>query len=270
MFNFAVNVIGGKMISKTQYPFKVASITTVSLRLLLDLFKTNIVEIDAQSKFIQKSKPENIRSLGIRSLEEENNSFYMRYNSRTCDNLTPSNIQKILNVLDKLRIEDVAVQRFIIKIKDKKLGELCREALSEVVDFNLQSIPLVRRIPLDEDLFYATFYNDPCEKDEELKKLVHKPNNLKYFVLNLKELINEWQIRNLPAKYNKHLQLPPRLKIIDIRNWNWKANYLPESYLSSAPIVDYIKDKYLPERFRCEKNFKTTNDNKIILTNFGR
>jgi len=253
------------------YQFKVASITTVSLKHLLNQFGNKIIEVDARADLIFKSTRQNLDTLGIEASSNTHNAFIMKYNIKKHDKLTPTNIKKVLDVLERLKIEDAAVQRLAIEIKDKKLGKICREALSNVDDFiKNPKMPLIKRIPQDEDTFQISFFSDPCERDEELRKLVHKPLKLKFFILNMKELINQWQIKNLPAKYNQHLYLPARLKIIDIANWNWKANYLPESYLSSAPIVDYIKTNHLPEKFRCEKNFGMTKDNKIVLTKFGR
>jgi len=270
------------------YPFKVASIMTVSLKHIFELFGSNIMEMEANAS-IKKNKPIKFDAilkdtLGADFFSKDNNFLFLRYNNKSHDNLTSSNVIKILRVMKELELEDASVQKLVVRIKDRKLGKLCREVLSEVTEFiEKPEMPLIKRIPKDEKFFHISFFADPIEKkivenyeeylNGEIEKPeveIFKPKSLKYFALNLKILINEWQTLNmLPKPIAKYTHSTLQKNLIDIEKWNWKPDSLPQAYFPSTPIIDYIKNNYLGE-YKCEKTYIEGKDNIVVLNKFGR
>lgn len=250
------------------YPFKVASIRTVSLNNILDFFKDSIVEINAKAK-IDLKKPFRYEDEDLGAIFYSNNysSLSLNYDIRKHKPLDWDNREKLKNKMKEFGIEDAAVQKLTIRIKDNKLGKIYREILADVDEFiDKPEMPLIKRIP-GNDYFYFTFFSDSCEDDPELKETIYKSKDFKFFILNLKKSINEWQRKNLPERRIKFSSLPLRLNLINIEDWNWKANFLPDSYLSSSLIIDYLKANYLKE-YGCSKTYGQTSDNKIILSKF--
>jgi len=173
----------------------VASLTTNSLKEILNLFphhkenmKFLITKLHASASRGEKETPLiEDPELGITGyLDKRRDAFYMDYNIHFDDNgkaenpIDQGSINKIISSLNKLGLEDAAVEELQIMIKDKELGEVAG---------------------INEELFTMKLISDPVDsdldrnkvKEHQINKDLVKESGFKYRILHCKHLIDRKQ-----------------------------------------------------------------------------
>lgn len=183
----------------------VAALTTNSLKEILNLFpytsddsKFVITRLKANCSKSEKDPPmiEDPR-LGITGyLDKRKDAFYMDYvlhfddDGKKINPIDRTSIDTLINILNKLGLDDAAVDEINVIVKDKELGEVAGN---------------------NEELFSMTLISDPVDGDMDRNKVKEhqvnqdlvKQSGFKYRVLHCKRLIDRKQELTLPKSQHR-------------------------------------------------------------------
>lgn len=221
-----------------------ATFITPSLKEVLRLFGENILILKAKGvKQIENDK-EDLSELGINSYNEKRRYFFMNYDSsfnkiNKHEKLTKQNVKRILNVLDKNKIVDCAVEFLMIKIEDEELKKIVKEYYN---------------IKIGNNIFYAIFNSSMCEGERDREKWDSTPYNdevlkdlgFKHTVLHCIKLIDDGQIWNLKRSRRKYFI-----------NWepkDYRERTSPEEIAHS--LMDNLKPYGYVKKYNISKNEK--------------
>lgn len=197
---------GGLKIEKSEYGTSierhgVVSITTVSLKEILKLFRGNrILKLKARGSNRNELDEDNGTGLGFNIKKMNSTMLMLDYNAEKHIPLDNFAENKILNILDQNYIEDMPIQEITVCITDKELGEIA------------QDVGCLGVSKKDTE-FYATFIAEHCDGEGDKQRIIEHPTNknlienyhFKYMILNLKNLINKMQILTLPKRKHKQI-----------------------------------------------------------------
>jgi hypothetical protein len=240
--------------------FKVPSITTTSLREILNLFKMTeepfkycITKISAASSNMEKMEPaiEN-EKYGIKGyLNRRHDIFNINYEIEWDTKGKPKNpidnkgIAVIEEAMRNLGIEDGAVDNLQVIIRDPEIGKLAG---------------------IDEELFHVTLTSDPVSGDLDREKVKEHPINealikqsgFKYRIMHTREVVD----RRSELTMSKS-QLVNQQKYIFY--WAGSTVY---SLRSPIKVAQRLREHYGP--FRLLKTFGSGTSDTLVLLGVER
>lgn len=175
-------------------------------------------------------------------------SFSMNYKLKWDDDGIPINpigeeeISTIEGHLQESKIEDAAVEKVQVLVRDPKLGKLA-------------GVP--------EELFHMTLISDPVDgdkdrdkvKEHDVNKELYKDSRFKYRILHCRELIGrKHELIESPSKY-KYLIL-----------WRGKTAL---SLISPVKVAQRVKSKHFG-KYRLLKMYRVEAEDKLVLVDVSR
>lgn len=240
--------------------FKVPSITTTSLREILNLFKMTgepfsycITKIRARSSNMEKMEPtiEN-QEYGIKGyLNRRHDIFNMDYEIEWDPEGKPKNpidnngITVIEKAMRDLKMEDATVDYLRVLIRDPEIGKLAG---------------------VDQELFHVTLKSDPVSGDLDRAKVKEHPINealikysgFKYRILHTREVVDRRSELTMPKS-----QLVNQQKYI----FYW-AGTTVYSLRSPLKIAQRLREHY--GNFRLLKTFGPGTSDTLVLLGVER
>lgn len=235
---------------------RVACLTTNSLREVLKLFPKEgdkwtylITRLKAGASNLQADTPfVDDTTYGITGyLDRRSDLFDMDYELKFDENGNPTNpidqaaITTIESDMDKVAIEDAAVEYLWLLIRDPKIGQLA-------------GVP--------EDLFHVYIQSDPADGDIDRQKVLEHPVNealikvcgFKYRILHVRRLIDRRSELTLPKS-----QLTSRYIIL----WTGETVY---SLRSPIRLAQHLKDAHFGEYKLIKRYGVGTEDTLVLLS----
>lgn len=179
--------------------------TTTSLKVVLDTYKASgknptylITGLRARSSTVEPQKPDVTDAMlgyeGWRAWKQS--VFTINYevdfdeNGLPINPLDPANIDRVHRALDEVGIEDAAVSKARVLLRDPELG---------------------KRVGNGEEYWHMTLISDPVQseverdrvKDHEVNLALVEQERFKYRILNCRELIDRKQELTLPRTQHK-------------------------------------------------------------------
>jgi hypothetical protein len=245
---------------KTITQFKVPSITTTSLREILNLFKMTgepfthcITKIRAAGSNMEKMEPaiENDK-FGIRGfLNRRQDSFSIDYEIDWDSKGIPTNpfnakgIAVVEEAMRNLGIEDAAVEYLRVLIRDPEIGKLAG---------------------INEELFHVTLTSDPVSgdldrnvvKEHPVNEALIKQSGFKYRILHTREVVDRRSELTLSKT-----QLVSQKKYI----FYWTGSTV-HSLRSPIKVAQQLREHYQP--FQLLKTFGPGTSDTLVLLGVER
>ena len=236
---------------------QVASITTNSLREILKLFLNqgknptyNITRLKANASSSHEELPavENEKYGIVGYLDKRVDSFFMDYELSFDEEGSPINpidktgIETIESDLERLGIEDAAVDFLQILIRDRRIGELAG---------------------VEGDLFHVTLTSDPPDGDLDKEKIKEhhineelvREHGFKYRILHTRKVIDRRQELTVPKSQHKY-----------IIYWTGETMY---SLKSPKKIAQHLKEAHYGE-YKLIKVFGAGSEDTLVLLSVSR
>lgn len=235
---------------------RVASVTTNSLRSILDLFKIDdlefpfgITKLEARASASEKTEPiYEDKNYGIKVNEIERvQSFSLGYLLDWDDDGNAKNPidelgkQMILRALDRAGCEDASVSLLKVIIRDPKIGEYSGT---------------------NEELFHMELQSDPVDNDKDRDKVREHPvnealikyNNFQYRILNCRYVIDRKQELTQPKSRHKPVVY-------------WRGETVMSLH-SPIKVTQRIKEHF--GEYGLLKQYGVTEDYKLVLMGVSR
>ncbi len=236
---------------------EIPAMTTMSLRAVAETFKAAgskptylITALRARASDMEPSKPDVLDSaLGYEGWKARvQSAFSLNYaikfdeDGKPRNPLDSSGFKKISDALTEIGLEDAAVSRVRVLIRDPELGE---------------------RAGNEEDLWHMTLISDPVEgkkdrekvKEHDINTALIKQEGFKYRVLNCRDLIDRKQELTLPRT-----QHTPTIK--------WVGNTF--GGMRSKPTVSQRIQRAHMGEFGLRKVYGPGQEDTVILLSVSR
>lgn len=247
----------GNNLGKIIEEHRVACMTTNSLKEILKQFQKedkdptyNITKLKAHASHSQEDTPivddEKYGVVGY--LDKRIDSFLIDYklnfdeDGNEINPIDKKGIETIKKDMDKVGIEDAAVEFLRVLIKDPKIGQLAG---------------------VNEDLFHITLISDSVDSDLDRNKIKEHPVNeylireygFKYRILHTKKLIDRKQELTVPKTQHKY-----------IIYWTGNTIY---SLKSPKKVARYLKEVHYGE-YKLLKRYGVGSEDTLVLLGADR